>query len=318
MKKRLCMTFFVRFALPLSELAARVLIFMLQSYAMKGWWHTMTQVSPLYLKSKPDLHPSPPPPDRRRFAIWRPWMRSALLSLCLALLTICYCGPLTEDATAVLAVKRELPIYSVERADDVVSISFDASWGSQHTLKILDILDKYDVKATFFLVGLWVDKYPELVKEIHDRGHEIGNHSATHPYMTKISESKMREELSAMSDKVEAITGERPTLFRPPYGDYNNAVVTVSRAEGYECVQWNVDSLDWKNKGVDDLIRRATKNVQKGDIILFHNDSDFIADALPAVLDAYKAKGLSVIPVGELLLTGNTTIDIQGKQHPAP
>lgn len=278
----------------------------------------MTQVSPLYIKPKPDMHSSPSAPPPRRLSLRRPWMRPALLTLCLALLTICYCGPLTEDATAVLAMKRELPIYSVERSDDVVSISFDASWGSQHTLRILDILDEYDVKATFFLVGLWVDKYPDLVKEIHDRGHEIGNHSATHPYMTKISESKMREELAAMSAKVEAITGERPTLFRPPYGDYNNAVVTVSRAEGYECVQWSVDSLDWKNKGVDDLIRRATKNVQSGDIVLFHNDSDFIADALPTILDDYKAKGLTVIPVSKLLLEGSTTIDIQGKQHPVP
>ena len=318
MKKLLCVTIFVTTALPLSEPAARVLFFMLRSYAMKGWWHTMTQVSPLYPKPKLDMHSAPPPSPPRRFPGWQPWMRSALLSLCLALLTICYCGPLTEDATAVLAVKRELPVYSVERSDDVVSISFDASWGSQHTLKILDILDEYDVKATFFLVGLWVDKYPELVKEIHDRGHEIGNHSASHPYMTKLSEAKMREELSAMSDKVEAITGERPTLFRPPYGDYNNAVVTVSRAEGYECVQWSVDSLDWKNRGVEDLIRRATKNIQKGDIVLFHNDSDSIADALPAILDDYKAKGLSVIPVSKMLLQGNTTIDIQGKQHPAP
>ena len=161
-----------------------------------------------------------------------------------------------------------------------------------------------------------MDKYPELVKEIHDRGHEIGNHSDSHPHMTQISESKMRQELKGMSDKLEAITGERPTLFRPPYGDYNNAVVTVSRAEGYECVQWSVDSLDWKNRGVQDLITRATKNVQQGDIILFHNDSQYILDALPTVLKTYQEQGFTLIPVGEILLQGDTTIDVQGKQHP--
>lgn len=275
----------------------------------------MTQVSPLYLKARPDMYEPPSPPPRP--PIWRPWMRTALLSLCLALLVLCYCGPLTERATEVVAVKRELPVYCVDRDDGAISISFDASWGSQHTLKLLDILDEYDVKATFFLVGLWVDKYPDLVKEIAARGHEIGNHSSTHPHMPKLSEAQMRQELDVTSSKIEALTGTRPVLFRPPYGDYSNAVVTVSRTAGYECVQWNVDSLDWKNKGVDDLIRRATKDVKSGDIILFHNDSDYIADALPAVLDAYKAKGLHLVPVGEILLEGETTIDVQGRQHPA-
>ena len=184
-------------------------------------------------------------------------------------------------------------------------------------MAILDLLDEYDVKATFFLVGIWVDKYPELVKEIAARGHEIGNHSDSHPYMTKISESKMRQELKGMSDKVEALIGSRPTLFRPPYGDYNNAVVSVSRDEGYEVVQWSVDSLDWKNRGVADLVKRATTNVQQGDIILFHNDSEYIVQALPEILAYYKSQGFRMIPAGEILLEGQTTIDVQGKQHPA-
>lgn len=245
------------------------------------------------------------------------WKAHAALGILLVLLVVCYAGPLHQQSTTVLAVKRILPVYSVEREDNAISISFDASWGGDQTIRILDLLDEYDVKATFFLVGIWVDKYPELVKEIHDRGHEIGNHSAKHPHMTQISKSRMRQELSDMASKLKAITGETPTLFRPPYGDYNNAVVSVARSEGYEVVQWSVDSLDWKNKGVDDLIRRATSNVAPGDIVLFHNDSKYILDALPTILKSYQEQGLSLIPVGELLLKGNTTIDVQGKQHPA-
>ena len=206
---------------------------------------------------------------------------------------------------------------AAERDDRVISISFDASWGGDQTMRILDLLDEYNAKATFFLVGIWVDKYPELVKEIHDRGHEIGNHSSKHPHMTKISESRMRQELSDMAEKLEAITGEKPTLFRPPYGDYNNTVVSVARSEGYEVVQWSIDSLDWKNKGAADLIRRATTNVAPGDIVLFHNDSKYILDALPTILKTYHQQGFTLIPVGELLLEGNTTIDVQGRQHPA-
>lgn len=271
------------------------------------------------LKPKPDWNWKEE--EKPRIKRWKkgkvsPKLRTGALLAVLAFLTLCYAGPLTEDATAVLAAKKELPVYSVEREDNVISISFDASWGGSQTMEILDTLDRYGVKATFFLVGIWVDKYPELVKEIHDRGHEIGNHSDKHPHMSQQSESQIIKELKDVSDKIEAITGVRPTLFRPPYGDYNNRVVTVSRAQGYECVQWSVDSLDWKNYGVDDLVKRATSNVKKGDIVLFHNDSQYISQALPAVLESYKQQGLSLVPIGEILLSQPYTIDVQGKQHP--
>lgn len=274
--------------------------------------------------SQPTLKPKPrrtitwsePPPPRKR-TLFTPWvLRQTALCCALVLLAVCYAGPLQHDATAVLAVKRELPVYCVEREDNVITVSFDASWGGDQTLRILDLLDEYNAKATFFLVGIWVDKYPELVKEIYARGHEIGNHSDSHPEMSKLSGAQIIQELDGCSDKIEALTGERPTSFRPPYGDYDNEVVTVSRSEGYEVVQWSIDSLDWKNKGVDDLIRRATNNVQKGDIILFHNDSKYILDALPTILKTYQEQGFTMIPAREILLEGDTTIDVQGKQHP--
>ena len=250
-----------------------------------------------------------------------PLTRSSLrllgLGCALALLCSLYLGPLQADATAVVATKKVLPVYSVEREDKVISVTFDASWGGDKTMAILDLLDEYNAKATFFLVGIWVDKYPELVKEIAARGHEIGNHSDSHAHFTQISESKIRQELDSCSDKIEALTGVRPTLFRPPYGDYNSKVITVVRDEGYEAVQWSIDSLDWKNRGVDDLIKRATNNVQPGDIILFHNDSQYIVEALPAILKHYQEQGFNMIPAKDILLTGNTTIDVQGKQHPA-
>lgn len=267
--------------------------------------------------------PTPLKPKPRHAMDWpeephrQPNLRQTLLLAALMLLVGCYVGPLGEDATQVVATKKVLPIYSVEREDRVISISFDASWGGDQTMGILDLLDEYDVKATFFLVGIWVEKYPELVKEIAARGHEIGNHSAKHPHMTKISPDKMREELRVMDDQLEALTGQRTKLFRPPYGDYSNQVVTVCREAGYEVVQWSIDSLDWKNLGAQDMITKATRNVQPGDIVLFHNDSKYILDALPTILQTYQEQGFKLIPVGEILLQGETTIDVQGKQHPA-
>ena len=234
---------------------------------------------------------------------------------CLIALSVFYSG-MTGGDLLVAARRRELPIYSVERKDKVLAISFDADWGSAQTPALLNILDEYGVKTTFFLVGIWVERYPELVKEIAARGHEIGNHSTTHPQMSQVSEAKIREELKTTSDRIELLTGVRPALFRPPYGDYNDRVVSVSRAEGYECIQWNVDSLDWKNRGVQDLILQATKNNNPGDIVLFHNDSQYIAEALPTILQRYKSAGFTIVPVSEILLSGETEIDHTGRQYP--
>lgn len=244
---------------------------------------------------------------------WAAGALAAVLLLC-AVSAVYISGTRTAE---VLARKRELPVYSVDRNDGRIAISFDAAWGGDKTKKILDILDENGVKATFFLVDIWTRKYPELVQEIAARGNEIGNHSATHPKMTTLSREKIAQELETMSANVEKITGQRPVLFRPPYGDYNNDVVLTARQNGYEVIQWSVDSLDWKNLGVQPLIDRATKNVKSGDIVLFHNDSQYIVDALPAVLKSYREQGLTVGPVSQVLLTGQTTIDPQGKQHPA-
>jgi len=233
---------------------------------------------------------------------------------CAVVLSAVWC---TVTLTGVVAEERKIPIYSVERPDNKIAISFDAAWGNEHTAAILSILEEYDVKTTFFLVDIWTQRFPELVKEIAARGHEIGNHSTSHPQMSKLSREKMKEELNVMSDNIQALTGNRPTLFRPPYGDYNNDVILVARAEGYEAIQWSVDSLDWKNRGVDDLIKRSTQNVKSGDIILFHNDSKYILDALPAILKSYREQGLTVVPISQILLPGETTIDTQGRQRPA-
>ena len=252
---------------------------------------------------------------RPRGAGWLAAHAVSLLSFALLLtISAAYVGAL-PDTVSVVSGKRELPIYCVNRDDNKISISFDAAWGGDKTLGILDLLDEYNIKTTFFLVDIWTQKYPELVKEIVARGHEIGNHSTSHPQMSKLNETQIAKELNTQADNVLAIAGVRPVLFRPPYGDYNNRVITTARAQGFVPIQWSVDSLDWKNRGAPEIINRATK-VKSGDIVLFHNDSQYILDALPAVLKYYAENGYSVVPISEILLTGETTIDIQGRQQP--
>ena len=246
------------------------------------------------------------------------FLRKRWLAIPGALLCICALCLVTTLPSYVSAstTERQLPIYCVQRDYKTCALSFDAAWGNEDTQTLIDIFDKYNVKVTFFVVGEWVDKYPESVKALADAGHEVMGHSNDHAHFNTLSADQIVEDINTCNDKIEKITGKRPTLFRPPYGDYNDRVVTVSRAEGYECVQWSVDSLDWKNRGVEELVRQATRKIAPGDIVLFHNDSQFIVEALPTILKTYQDAGYTIVPVSEILLEGETAIDHTGRQHP--
>ena len=155
--------------------------------------------------------------------------RHLLPALALAAVCVAYVSMRGAPSLMAAATTRELPVYNVDTQEKVLSISFDAAWGCANTEELLNILDRYEARTTFFLVGFWAEKYPELVAEIVARGHEIGNHSATHPHMSQLSAAQIREELLKTSELVKSITGQPTTLFRPPYGEYNDLVVRVSR-----------------------------------------------------------------------------------------
>lgn len=215
------------------------------------------------------------------------------------------------------AKNRLVPVYCVDISADKCAISFDAAWGADKTRKIMDVCDSYGVKATFFLVGFWVDKYPEVVKEIAERGFEIGTHSDTHPHMSKLSAKQIADELTVSSRKIFDTIDKPVTLFRPPFGDYNNTLLSVADEQGLISVQWSVDSLDWKGLSATQIAERVQK-AKRGDIILCHNNSDHIVEALPLILEAMKLKGLTVVPVGELVYHSNYYIDATGKQIAKP
>ena len=166
------------------------------------------------------------------------------------------------------------------------------------------------------MVGAWVDKYPESVKALSDAGHEVMNHSATHPHMPDLSTEQMTAEVQSCNEKIKAITGVQPTLFRPPYGDYNNAVISTMRSIGMYCIQWDVDSLDWRNPAPSEITKRVVENAQNGSIILFHNAAVNTPAALPSVIAGLKAKGFSFLPVSKLIYTENYTMDHTGRQIP--
>jgi polysaccharide deacetylase family sporulation protein PdaB len=238
-----------------------------------------------------------------------------LIVLCVALICLVYVTiKTTENIATVFAPTKELPIYSVETPDKKIAISFDAAWGDEYTSHILDTLDKYKVKSTFFLVDFWVEKYPEHVKEIAKRGHDVENHSTTHPNMSQLSTEKMAEELNTVGKKIEDLTGKKPTLFRPPFGDYNDLVIQTARDNGYYTIQWDVDSLDWKEFGVQPVVDRVTRNVRNGSIVLFHNNAKYIKEYLPLVIERLQEDGYEIVPISELIYKENFIMDNTGRQ----
>ena len=211
---------------------------------------------------------------------------------------------------------RQLPIYCVQRDQKMLSISFDAAWGNEDTQQLIDILGQYDVKATFFVVGEWVDKYPESVKALADAGHEVMNHSNTHAHYPQLSADEVVADLNACNDKIEAVTGVRPTLVRMPYGDYDDKSVQAARSIGMEPIQWDVDSLDWKEISAQEIAQRVTSKVGPGSIVLFHNAALHTPEALPTILEQLTQEGYTFVPISQLILTGDYSIDHTGRQCP--
>ena len=209
---------------------------------------------------------------------------------------------------------RKIPIYSVDTSENKIAISFDAAWGADKTREIMSICDSYGVKATFFLVGFWVEEYPDMVKEIYNNGFEIGLHSNTHPDMTKLSKKEIKQELETNISLIEELTGFRPKLFRPPYGYYNNDLIDVCESMGISCIEWSVDSLDWKGLGAGEISGRVTTQSKNGSIVLFHNNSDNILDGLKMVLEYFRLNETQVVPIGDLIYYEDFTINHEGTQ----
>ncbi len=216
----------------------------------------------------------------------------------------------------VSATSRILPIYCVQKEEKVCSLTFDAAWGNEDTQELIDILGKYGVKATFFVVGDWVDKYPESVKALSDAGHEVMNHSDNHAHFSSLSESEIIANVTACNEKVASVTGTTPILFRCPYGEYDDHVVSTLNGMGMYTIQWDVDSLDWKELPASQIQDRVLKGVQPGSIVLFHNAAIHTPEALPGIIESLQADGYEIVPVSELIIRENYEMDHTGKQCP--
>ncbi|MDE6189555.1 MAG: polysaccharide deacetylase family protein [Clostridia bacterium] len=235
----------------------------------------------------------------------------------LLLIVVCATCMANNDVTAVFNNQslRKVPVYGVDTEEKLVALTFDAAWGADKTQGILDILEKHGVDGTFFLVGFWIDKYPEMVKAIAESGCDIGNHSKEHLNMSTLSKESIVSELDYVNEKVKELTDIEPKFFRPPFGDYNNALLEVVEEKNMIGIQWTVDSLDWKGLSAAEILSRVNSGVKSGSIILFHNNSDNILEALPFVIANLKNQGYKMVTLSNLVYQDNYTIDANGIQH---
>ncbi|MBQ7638128.1 MAG: polysaccharide deacetylase family protein [Clostridia bacterium] len=219
---------------------------------------------------------------------------------------------------SVSAKQRKLPVYSVETNEKKIALTFNAAWGDETTDDILSILRENGVRATFFIVGTFADKYPESVKKIYNAGHELGSHSLRHRDPVKQSFTELTEDMSASCDLIFSLTGAYPLLYRAPSGSYDDKTVEAAEELGMTAVQWSADSVDWKNPSPEDITKRVLKRAAPGGIVLFHLGKENTASALPGIIESLKADGYTFVTVSELLIKGGSFIDQNGVQRPAP
>lgn len=232
----------------------------------------------------------------------------------LFLLTVVVISCMKNSSQSVFRVgDREIPIYSVEREDNKVALTFNCAWNDSDIDSILKTLSDYHVKATFFAVGDWAEKYPDAVKKIDAAGHELGNHSYRHAHYSKMSREEILEDMQKCDTVLENLTGKKPYLFRAAYGEYNNTVVSACDESGRQYIQWSLDSLDYKAKSPEKILNRLDQKVRPGEIILMHNGTECTKDALPKLLETL-TKDFTLCTVSELIYHENYLIDHAGVQ----
>ena len=190
----------------------------------------------------------------------------------------------------------------------------NCAWNADDIDQILRILQDNQTKITFFMVGDWIDKFPEAAKKIHEAGHEIASHSNTHPHVNQLTYEKNIEEIEKSNDKIEKITGKRTKIYRAPYGEYNDIVIKAAQDKGYHTIQWNLDTLDYTGLTGEEMWKRLEGKIKEGDIILSHNGTKHTADSLDQLLKNIKNKGLEVVCVSDLIAQENYTINNNGTQ----
>ncbi len=213
---------------------------------------------------------------------------------------------------------KELPIYSVETEDKKIAITFDSAWNDNDIDSIISTLNQFSCPSTFFVTGDWAQRFPESLKTLYNAGHEIASHSYNHTLYSTLSKEQIIQDMDKCDNIIQSVIGIKPNLMRAPSGDYTNNSILAAKETNRYCIQWDVDSLDWKELSEAQMKDRIMKKVKPGSILLFHNGTKQTAAALPNLLKALCDEGYTFVKVGDLIYKDNFTIDHTGKQIANP
>lgn len=240
-----------------------------------------------------------------------------LVSIVTVLLLFCAASTVNTNKNTVQTsstTSKLLPIYNVQTEQKKVALTMNCAWNADDIDTILKILQENNTKITFFMVGDWIDKFPEAVKKISEAGHEIASHSNTHPHVNNLSYEENIKEIEESNNKIEKITGSRTTIYRAPYGEYNDTVIKAAQDKGYYTIQWNLDTIDYTGISGDEMWNRLKDKLKAGDIILSHNGTPHTADSLNMIIKNIKEKGFEVVKISDLIYKDNYTINSNGTQ----
>ena len=240
-----------------------------------------------------------------------------LVSVITVVILFCIAGTLGEKNETIPTASvnnKLLPIYNVQTDTNNVALTMNCAWNADDIDQILEVLKQNNAKITFFLVGDWIDKFPEAEKKIYEDGHEIASHSNTHPHVNNLTYEENIEEIEKSNEKIEKITGQRTQIYRAPYGEYNNTVIQAAQDKGYYTIQWSLDTLDYTGLTGDEMWNRIQDKIKAGDIILTHNGTKHTADSLDMLIKNIKQKGFEIVTVSNLIYTENYTINNNGTQ----
>src|SRR6266852_1269096 len=197
----------------------------------------------------------------------------------------------------------------LKRPSKQLSLTYDDGPNDPHTLRLLEVLAKHNVRATFFLIGRYVQQRPDIARELVKAGHVIGNHTFTHPLLTFKSTGELRTQLVGCERALTEAVGEHSNLFRPPFGGRRPAVLRVARPMGLEPIMWNVTGYDWNAPSVDHIERKVTSKVRGGDVILLHDgghrafgtDRSYTVAATDRLISRYKSEGFEFVTIPEMM-----------------
>lgn len=252
----------------------------------------------------------------RVFFIKRKVIINTIIVLAVTIVSVIYTETIATGAFGrFLNNEKVMPIYSVEVPDKRIALTFDVAWGDQYIQNIIDALKRYNVKATFFIVGAWADKYPELIESINNDNHELGNHSLNHMKMTGLSKKEIISEIKETEAKLVEAAGKKIKLFRAPFGEYDNMLVSTAKDMNYSIIQYDIDSLDWEGLSEQDVSNRVITKAGNGSIVLFHSNISYTPDSICHIIEKLRKDGYKFVTISELLLKENYYIDDTGRQR---